>query len=362
MPGDLPFSIFFSLFYLSRSQEHLGKKYCKTLTALKSSSPLMLWQERRLCMRRYLCLIKTIQPRCRFVAPWSFSAQVSEVTSSLVWFFAVRSTAHAGRACCSPRLQVRHEENQLCNNCLSAAVLSRDPQGCAGAREVSGPAVTNIMQRKKQNKGINNESEVGWEKSLSESSSDGAEDRLVGVDLASRGRHCGEDRAQDQWGGQKETKKSKAGWMKKENGRSRWGRSAVGESDWGGEVGGGKRRTTNRLVGVGFVDEQKLATQSTLSSHCPPGHPWQKVPALLTSKGCLAFHTSSGQWKRPATIAVHTAAGLNGLALKEERVQNMMKLWRNCSFSAVFSAQPGSCTGSVSEHFVSTITKSAWGY
>lgn len=91
-------------------------------------------------------------------------------------------------------------------------------------------------------------------------------------------------------------------------------------------MGGGKRRKRNRLVDVGFVDEQKLATQSTLFSHCPRGHPWQQVPVPLTSKGCLSFHSSSGQWKRPATIAVHTAAGLNVLALKQEYVQNTMKL------------------------------------
>lgn len=52
--------------------------------------------------------------------------------------------------------------------------------GVCRAREVSDCAVTNIMQRKKQNKGINSESEIGGEKSVSESSSDGDEDRLVG--------------------------------------------------------------------------------------------------------------------------------------------------------------------------------------
>lgn len=93
-----------------------------------------------------------------------------------------------------------------------------------------------------------------------------------------------------------------------------------------GEVGGGKRRKRKRLMGVGFVDEQKLATQSALSSHCPQGCPWQQVPVSLTSKGSPPFHTSSGQWKKPATIAVQTAAGLNGLALNQEHVQNTMKL------------------------------------
>lgn len=130
--GTWIFLLFF-LFYLSHSQEQLGRKYCKILTnfSLKSSSPPMLWQRRCLCMRRYLCLIKTIQPRCRFVAPWRFSAKVSEVTLSVLWFFPVRSAAHAGRACCTPRLWVRHEKKQLCINCLGAAVGSRDPWGCA---------------------------------------------------------------------------------------------------------------------------------------------------------------------------------------------------------------------------------------
>lgn len=78
-----------------------------------------------------------------------------------------------------PRLRVRQEKKQLCRSGLGAAVGSRDPCGCAGAREVSGPAVTDVMQRRKQNKGINSESEIGGEKSTSESGSDG-EDRLVG--------------------------------------------------------------------------------------------------------------------------------------------------------------------------------------
>lgn len=60
-------------------------------------------------------------------------------------FFAVLSAAHAGRGCFTPG----------CWGGLSGATGSRDPQGCAGAREVSDPAVTNTNQRKKQNKSRN---------------------------------------------------------------------------------------------------------------------------------------------------------------------------------------------------------------
>lgn len=60
-------------------------------------------------------------------------------------FFAVCSAAHAGRGCCTLGRR----------GGLSDAVGSRDPQGYAGAREVSDPAVTNTNQRKNQNKGIN---------------------------------------------------------------------------------------------------------------------------------------------------------------------------------------------------------------